>query len=190
MTRRLSTALFDIGTDRCRFPSSRVFRITGGRRGPAQEYSAATLRASRRCGHSRHHRSGKLPILVGGTGLYYRSLTRGFFPGPSRDEPCAQARTDCRSARPRAPAHATGAGRPDSAARISAARSQAPDPRARGVSPHRDRDVALRRYPLTADDYRLITFRPADSARAHGEACRPAGDAAVRPRLAHEIRRI
>jgi tRNA dimethylallyltransferase len=27
----------------------------------------------------------RLPILVGGTGLYYRSLTRGFFPGPARD---------------------------------------------------------------------------------------------------------
>lgn len=26
-----------------------------------------------------------MPILVGGTGLYYRALTRGFFPGPSRD---------------------------------------------------------------------------------------------------------
>jgi tRNA dimethylallyltransferase len=29
---------------------------------------------------------GRLPILVGGTGLYYRALTRGFFPGPARDE--------------------------------------------------------------------------------------------------------
>ncbi|MFN8062801.1 MAG: tRNA (adenosine(37)-N6)-dimethylallyltransferase MiaA [Vicinamibacterales bacterium] len=28
---------------------------------------------------------GKLPILVGGTGFYYRALTRGLFPGPSRD---------------------------------------------------------------------------------------------------------
>ena len=30
-------------------------------------------------------RRGRLPILVGGTGLYYRALTRGFFPGPGRD---------------------------------------------------------------------------------------------------------
>ena len=30
-------------------------------------------------------RRHKLPILVGGSGLYYRALTRGFFPGPSRD---------------------------------------------------------------------------------------------------------
>ena len=29
---------------------------------------------------------GKLPILVGGTGLYYRALTRGLFPGPARDD--------------------------------------------------------------------------------------------------------
>jgi tRNA dimethylallyltransferase len=27
-----------------------------------------------------------MPILVGGTGFYYRALTRGLFPGPSRDE--------------------------------------------------------------------------------------------------------
>jgi tRNA dimethylallyltransferase len=29
---------------------------------------------------------GKLPILVGGTGFYYRALVRGLFPGPARDE--------------------------------------------------------------------------------------------------------
>ena len=28
---------------------------------------------------------GRLPILVGGTGLYYRALIRGLFPGPERD---------------------------------------------------------------------------------------------------------
>ncbi len=28
---------------------------------------------------------GRLPILVGGTGFYYRALTRGLFPGPGRD---------------------------------------------------------------------------------------------------------
>ena len=30
-------------------------------------------------------RAGRLPILVGGTGLYFRALTRGLFPGPGRD---------------------------------------------------------------------------------------------------------
>lgn len=29
---------------------------------------------------------GRVPILVGGTGLYYRALTRGLFEGPGRDE--------------------------------------------------------------------------------------------------------
>lgn len=29
---------------------------------------------------------GRLPILVGGTGFYYRALVRGMFPGPARDE--------------------------------------------------------------------------------------------------------
>jgi tRNA dimethylallyltransferase len=28
---------------------------------------------------------GRLPILVGGTGFYYRALIRGIFPGPTRD---------------------------------------------------------------------------------------------------------
>lgn len=29
---------------------------------------------------------GRLPVLVGGTGFYYRALVRGIFPGPARDE--------------------------------------------------------------------------------------------------------
>jgi tRNA dimethylallyltransferase len=32
------------------------------------------------------HRRGRLPILVGGTGFYYRALTRGLFPGPGADD--------------------------------------------------------------------------------------------------------
>jgi len=52
---------------------------------PVEEYSAAryareaaiVIRGiSNRC---------HVPILVGGSGLYYRALTRGFFPGPGRD---------------------------------------------------------------------------------------------------------
>ena len=30
--------------------------------------------------------AGRLPVLVGGTGFYYRALVRGLFPGPARDE--------------------------------------------------------------------------------------------------------
>jgi tRNA dimethylallyltransferase len=32
------------------------------------------------------HARGHLPILIGGTGFYYRALTRGLFPGPGADE--------------------------------------------------------------------------------------------------------
>ena len=32
------------------------------------------------------HGRGNLPVLVGGTGFYYRALTRGLFPGPGADE--------------------------------------------------------------------------------------------------------
>jgi len=52
---------------------------------PTEEYSAARF-AREAAGVIRDISSrGKLPILVGGTGLYYRALTRGLFPGPSRD---------------------------------------------------------------------------------------------------------
>ncbi len=33
---------------------------------------------------------GRLPIVVGGTGFYYRALTRGLFPGPGKDETLRQ----------------------------------------------------------------------------------------------------
>src|SRR5687767_14550481 len=39
------------------------------------------------------HARGKLPILVGGTGFYYRALTRGLFPGPGADD-ALRARLD------------------------------------------------------------------------------------------------
>ncbi len=31
------------------------------------------------------HARGRLPIVVGGTGFYFRALTRGLFPGPGKD---------------------------------------------------------------------------------------------------------
>jgi tRNA dimethylallyltransferase len=39
------------------------------------------------------HGRGVLPIVVGGTGLYYRALTRGLFPGPQAD-PALRARIE------------------------------------------------------------------------------------------------
>ena len=41
---------------------------------------------------------GRLPVLVGGTGFYYRALVRGLFPGPARDE-ALRARLDRVAAR-------------------------------------------------------------------------------------------
>src|SRR5688572_16586186 len=32
------------------------------------------------------HARGRVPILVGGTGFYYRALVRGLFPGPAADD--------------------------------------------------------------------------------------------------------
>ena len=54
---------------------------------PTEEYSAAQYAREAAAAIRDITARGRLPILVGGTGLYYRALTRGFFPGPSRDEP-------------------------------------------------------------------------------------------------------
>ena len=79
---------FDIGTDKV--PVSQQQGIPHHLvdvADPTEEYSAA--RYAREAGAVIRDITarGKLPILVGGTGLYYRALTRGFFPGPSRDAP-------------------------------------------------------------------------------------------------------
>jgi len=52
---------------------------------PTEEYTAAKyVRDAVAAIESIYHR-GRWPILVGGTGLYYRALTRGLFPGPGAD---------------------------------------------------------------------------------------------------------
>jgi tRNA dimethylallyltransferase len=77
---------FDIGTDK--LPAAE-------RRGiphhlldivePTAEYTAAQY-ARDAAGVIREiHARGSLPIVAGGTGFYYRALTRGLFPGPGRD---------------------------------------------------------------------------------------------------------
>lgn len=78
---------FDIGTDKV---------PPGRRRGiphhlidlvePTEVYSAA--RYGREAAHAVRAVAarGRLPILAGGTGLYYRALTRGLFAGPGRDD--------------------------------------------------------------------------------------------------------
>ena len=79
--------MFDIGTDKVPVAEQRGIRhhmvdIAD----PMQEYSAAHYARDASAAIRDITARGKQPILVGGTGLYYRSLTRGFFPGPSRDE--------------------------------------------------------------------------------------------------------
>jgi tRNA dimethylallyltransferase len=54
---------------------------------PCEEYSAARYAHDASAVIREITARGRLPILVGGTGLYYRALTRGFFPGPARDAP-------------------------------------------------------------------------------------------------------
>lgn len=54
--------------------------------GPAETYSAALYAAdAAACARAIVSR-GRVPILVGGTGFYYRALVRGLFPGPARDD--------------------------------------------------------------------------------------------------------
>src|SRR2546422_3647677 len=77
---------FDIGTEKTPM---------AGRRGiphhlidiaePAEEYTAADYARDAAAAIRDIHGRGHLPMIVGGTGFYYRALTRGLFPGPGRD---------------------------------------------------------------------------------------------------------
>jgi tRNA dimethylallyltransferase len=52
---------------------------------PTDEYTAAQYARDAAATIRDVHARGRLPIVVGGTGFYYRALTRGLFPGPGRD---------------------------------------------------------------------------------------------------------
>ncbi len=52
---------------------------------PGEEYSAARYARDAEGVIRAVTARGRLPVLVGGTGFYYRALTRGLFPGPGRD---------------------------------------------------------------------------------------------------------
>ena len=85
---------FDIGTDKVTLDDRRgiphhLIDIAE----PTEVYTAAQF-ARDAAGVIRDvHARGKVPILVGGTGFYYRALTRGLFPGPGADE-ALRARLD------------------------------------------------------------------------------------------------
>ncbi len=53
---------------------------------PRDTYSAARYATAAAAAIAGIRARGAAPILVGGTGLYYRALVRGLFPGPARDE--------------------------------------------------------------------------------------------------------
>jgi tRNA dimethylallyltransferase len=79
---------FDIGTDKVPLleqrgiPHHMVDLVD-----PTEEYSAARYAREASAVIRGVTSRGRLPILVGGTGLYYRALTRGMFEGPGRGEP-------------------------------------------------------------------------------------------------------
>ena len=77
---------FDIGTDKVPLEQRRgiphhLIDIAD----PTDEYTAAQFGRDAAAVVDDIHARGRLPILVGGTGLYYRALTRGLFPGPGKD---------------------------------------------------------------------------------------------------------
>jgi len=79
---------FDIGTDKVPLDEQRgiphhMVDVVD----PTEEYSAARYAREATAVIRGITARGRLPILVGGTGFYYRALTRGLFEGPSRDEP-------------------------------------------------------------------------------------------------------
>jgi tRNA dimethylallyltransferase len=85
-----STAVYrgiDIGTDKTPVDERRgiphhVIDVAE----PTETYSAARYAADAAAAVRDISGRGRLPILVGGTGFYYRALVRGLFPGPPRDD--------------------------------------------------------------------------------------------------------
>jgi tRNA dimethylallyltransferase len=85
-----STAVYrgiDIGSDKVAIEDQRgiphhLVDVVG----PADRYSAADYSRDASARVRDILERGRLPVVVGGTGLYYRALVRGMFPGPARDE--------------------------------------------------------------------------------------------------------
>ena len=92
-----STAVFrgfDIGTDKVSLAERRgiphhLIDVAN----PTDDYTAAQFARDAAEVVGSLHARGKVPILVGGTGFYYRALTRGLFPGPGKD-PALRQRLD------------------------------------------------------------------------------------------------
>jgi tRNA dimethylallyltransferase len=85
---------FDIGTDKIAPDERRgiphhLIDIVD----PREEYTAAQYARDAAERIRDIESRGRLPILVGGTGFYFRALTRGLFPGPGAD-PVLRARLE------------------------------------------------------------------------------------------------
>jgi tRNA dimethylallyltransferase len=78
---------FDIGTDKVPVAERRgiphhLVDIVP----PDADYNAADFARDAAGAVRDIHGRGRVPILVGGTGFYFRALTRGLFPGPGKNE--------------------------------------------------------------------------------------------------------
>ena len=85
---------FDIGTDKVALADRRgiphhLIDIVE----PTDEYTAAQYAHDAARTIREVQARGGLPMVVGGTGFYYRALTRGLFPGPGRDT-CVRQRLE------------------------------------------------------------------------------------------------
>jgi len=78
---------FDIGTDKVA-PDERqgILHHLIDIADPTEIYTAAQFARDAATVIRQVHARGRLPILVGGTGFYYRALVRGLFPGPGADQ--------------------------------------------------------------------------------------------------------
>ncbi|HXH24708.1 MAG TPA: tRNA (adenosine(37)-N6)-dimethylallyltransferase MiaA [Vicinamibacterales bacterium] len=78
---------FDIGTDKVPVEHRRgiphhLIDVAD----PTEVYTAARFAEDAERVIREIHARGRLPVLVGGTGFYYRALTRGLFPGPGAQD--------------------------------------------------------------------------------------------------------
>jgi tRNA dimethylallyltransferase len=77
---------FDIGTDKLSIEQRRgVAHHLIDIAEPTEVYTAAQFARDAEAAIREIHGREKVPILVGGSGFYYRALTRGLFPGPGAD---------------------------------------------------------------------------------------------------------
>ncbi len=78
---------FDIGTDKVPIAEQRgIPHHCVDIAEPDCDYTAADYARDAMAAIRAIRARGRLPILVGGTGFYYRALARGIFPGPGRDD--------------------------------------------------------------------------------------------------------